>query len=112
MKRIKSFFVALMLTISIIIAVLSNEASAATDDGYCYSCYHRSQKVIYQFKKSTGYPKGRKGYVIDHVCPLACGGKDAIENMQWQTITNAKSKDKWERSPAGCSTFCKPELLR
>ncbi len=38
-----------------------------------------------------------KGYVIDHVKPLACGGADAAENMQWQTIAEGKAKDKWER---------------
>lgn len=37
------------------------------------------------------------GYVIDHVVPLACGGRDAPDNMQWQTVTDAKAKDRWER---------------
>jgi hypothetical protein len=36
------------------------------------------------------------GYVIDHIVPLACGGADAPANMQWQTIAEAKAKDKWE----------------
>jgi hypothetical protein len=40
------------------------------------------------------------GYVIDHNKPLACGGADSPENMQWQTIDDAKEKDKWERK--GC----------
>jgi len=40
------------------------------------------------------------GYVVDHVKPLACGGPDTPENMQWQIATQAKAKDKWERS--GC----------
>jgi hypothetical protein len=38
-----------------------------------------------------------KGYVIDHIKPLACGGADAPENMQWQTVAEGKAKDKWER---------------
>lgn len=37
------------------------------------------------------------GYVIDHVIPLCAGGLDAKSNMQWQTITEAKEKDKEER---------------
>jgi hypothetical protein len=41
-----------------------------------------------------------KGYVIDHVKPLACGGADAPSNMQWQTAAGGKAKDKVER--AGC----------
>jgi hypothetical protein len=50
---------------------------------------------------STGSNSGPcKGYVIDHVKPLACGGADAPENMQWQTAAAAKAKDKVER--VGC----------
>jgi hypothetical protein len=50
--------------------------------------------------KQTGYPHGRKGYVVDHIKPLACGGKDEPSNMQWQTTAAAKVKDKTERK--GC----------
>jgi hypothetical protein len=32
--------------------------------------------------------------------PLACGGPDAVANLQWQTIPAAEAKDKWERN--GC----------
>lgn len=38
--------------------------------------------------------------MIDHVKPLACGGADSANNMQWQTRTEAKAKDGWERQ--GC----------
>ena len=27
--------------------------------------------------------------------PLACGGPDAVSNMQWQTIADARAKDTW-----------------
>jgi len=37
------------------------------------------------------------GYVIDHVVPLACGGADAADNMQWQTVAAAHAKDRRER---------------
>jgi hypothetical protein len=66
----------------------------------------RSSSAKTSFKKmqpcpATGSSKGRcPGYVIDHVLPLACGGADAPENMQWQTTHEAKEKDKWERK--GC----------
>lgn len=43
---------------------------------------------------------GRPGYVIDHIVSLACGGKDAPSNMQWQTIADGQAKDKTER--VGC----------
>ena len=48
--------------------------------------------------KRTGYPKGRKGYVVDHIVPLECGGADVPSNMQWQTVQEAKIKDRTERS--------------
>ncbi len=41
------------------------------------------------------------GFVIDHIKPLACGGADKPENMQWQTVGEAKAKDKWERRQCG-----------
>jgi hypothetical protein len=49
---------------------------------------------------STGKVKvryGCKGYIIDHIDPLACGGEDKAYNMQWQTKEEAKLKDKLER---------------
>src|SRR5918996_535463 len=41
-----------------------------------------------------------KGYVIDRIIPIVCGGAEAPENMQWQTLAEAKEKDRWER--IGC----------
>jgi hypothetical protein len=50
---------------------------------------------------STGKRSGPcAGYVIDHVRPLACGGSDKASNMQWQTKSAAKAKDRTERK--GC----------
>jgi len=60
----------------------------------------RSATARNEFLRQTGYPHGRKGYVVDHVKPLACGGADAPSNMQWQTKAEAKAKDKTER--LGC----------
>src|SRR5260370_41197118 len=60
----------------------------------------RSAAAKNEFLRETGYPHGRKGYVVDHVVPLACGGADAPSNMQWQTKAAAKAKDKTER--VGC----------
>jgi hypothetical protein len=33
--------------------------------------------------------------------PLACGGADAVSNIQWQTIEDAKAKDRWELNACG-----------
>jgi hypothetical protein len=67
----------------------------------------RSQSAKVEFKQvhpcpASGATKGPcKGYVIDHVNPLACGGADRPENMQWQTVADGKAKDKWERKACG-----------
>ena len=51
---------------------------------------------------STGLTSGAcPGYVKDHIMPLVCGGPDAVSNMQWQVIRDAKAKDKWETK--GCA---------
>lgn len=68
---------------------------------------HRSSWARTAFKRmhpcpATGSPHGRcPGYVIDHLIPLACGGLDAPENMQWQTRAEAREKDRWERRGCG-----------
>jgi 5-methylcytosine-specific restriction endonuclease McrA len=50
------------------------------------------------FMKKSGYPKGRKGSVVDHIVPLECGGADVASNMQWETVSEAKIKDRTERN--------------
>ena len=60
----------------------------------------RSDSARRAFMTSSGFPKGRPGWVIDHVVPLACGGADVPSNLQWQTVAAAKAKDKVERK--GC----------
>jgi hypothetical protein len=67
---------------------------------------HRSPEVKHEFQwrhpcPSTGRPTGAcPGYVKDHIVPLACGGPDSVANLQWQTVAEAKAKDKWETK--GC----------
>jgi hypothetical protein len=58
---------------------------------------HRSSSERRKFERLTGYPDGRPGYIIDHVIPLACNGPDDVSNMQWETVSAAKAKDRWER---------------
>jgi hypothetical protein len=64
----------------------------------------RSPAAKYAFEKSNPCPSGGKpgsgcrGYVVDHVRPLECGGADDPSNMQWQTNAAAKAKDKTEHS--------------
>lgn len=69
----------------------------------------RDHRATAEFKRTqpcpaTGKARGAcPGWVIDHVKPLACGGPDHPSNLQWQTTTDAKAKDKWERR--GCRRF-------
>ena len=61
---------------------------------------HRNYKAKVEFKQQHPCPanratKGRcEGYIIDHIIPLACGGADSPENMQWQSQEESKAKDK------------------
>lgn len=67
----------------------------------------RSPAARAEFKRlypcpATGKASGAcPGYVIDHIKALACGGPDEPSNMQWQTVAEAKAKDKWERKECG-----------
>jgi hypothetical protein len=89
----------MVYTISLILlAMLATDGNA--------SC--RSHKPAHAFEVQQGYPHGRKGYVIDHVCALACGGIDDPSNMQYQTYKDGKAKDRWERTDDGCARMCTP----
>ncbi len=76
---------------------------------YCATCprdgegrIKRSRTAIREFQKmhpcpSTGRTSGAcPGYVIDHIVALKRGGADSPRNMQWQTVAEAKAKDKIE----------------
>ena len=64
----------------------------------------RSGEVAAQFQRANPCPSTDKrsgacpGYVKDHIDPLCNGGPDAVINMQWQSIEDAKAKDRWERA--------------
>ncbi len=64
----------------------------------------RSKAQVNHFKRShpcpaTGQPRGPcPGYVVDHIKPLCAGGADRPSNMQWQTVKDAKVKDRAERA--------------
>lgn len=47
---------------------------------------------------ATGRNRGPcPGYVVDHIEPLCADGPDNPGNMQWQTVKEAKEKDRKER---------------
>lgn len=77
----------------------------------------RSSSVLNDFQKihpcpSTGLNKGTcPGWAKDHVIPLACGGCDSIENLQWlknsiKSCAGTECKDRWERK-----INCKPTVI-
>lgn len=62
----------------------------------------RSPAVKAEFQRqhpcpSTGKRTGAcPGWVKDHVVPLCAGGADHPSNMQWQTVAEARTKDREE----------------
>jgi len=91
-----------MQKISIIMSILALTVAAQTEPNA--AC--RSSAVKHKFDVSQGYANGRKGYIVDHLCPISCNGIDDIINMQYQTIIESKAKDKWESTSYGCKKLC------
>jgi hypothetical protein len=87
-----------LIIVAVIAALVSSPLSARE---------YRSREVTREFQRehpcpSTGRTSGAcPGYRKDHVKPLACGGPDAVTNMQWQTIRDARAKDRWELGACG-----------
>lgn len=92
-----------------ILSLLFCSLAFAVNSDYCVTCERdahghikRSLEAKKEFKRlhpcpSTGKPYGKcPGYIIDHIIALKRGGKDEPSNMQWQTVEEAKEKDKWE----------------
>jgi hypothetical protein len=77
--------------------------SPAVSPSVASASEHRSRAVAREFQRehpcpSTGRTTGAcPGYWKDHIVPLGCGGRDAVANLQWQTIADARAKDQWER---------------
>lgn len=101
MKSLLFAFGAAMLMVGIAAARATEEHPPCWGDTSDY----RASATKYHFFKEHPCPAGPdegstkrcRGYVIDHVCPLECCGKDDPANMQWQTIEEGKAKDKWEK---------------
>ena len=96
--------VVLLLTL-----VLGASHPACRSDRDARGHIHRSSSAKRLFKAThlcpgNGGTTGTcPGYVIDHVCPLACCGADAPSNMQWQTRAQARAKDAWELNCSSCA---------
>jgi hypothetical protein len=106
-------FRTIILALATLVFAVPAQARSHTASQPSYSTHHRSTYATgaprdshgkiarsahakHDFMKSTGYPHGRKGYIVDRIVPLKKGGCDCPSNMQWQTKADAKAKDKWE----------------
>jgi hypothetical protein len=64
----------------------------------------RSREITAPFQREHPCPSTGKrwgacpGWVKDHIDPLCNGGPNAVSNMQWQTIADARAKNRWERA--------------
>ena len=76
----------------------SNLKSAAERNASFRTGWKRKESAKKQFMRQTGYPKGRKGYVVDYIVPRSKGGMDHPANMQWLKKADAKAKHKRERA--------------
>ena len=81
--------------------------ASCTDAVYASTC--RNPAVKRAFDKQQGYPHGRKGYIVDHVCALVRGGLDSTANMQYQTVSESHEKDRIENTDFGAAQFCTPD---
>lgn len=85
----------------------------------------RRADVLVAFKRihpcpSTGKSTGAcRGWQLNHVIPLACGGEDAVSNLQWMPVVTKTCwqdwcNDRYERKiyaiGAGTSS-CKNEIV-
>lgn len=83
-----------MCIICTVVLSISSQANAK---------HPRSSAVKADFQRSnpcpsTGQRRGAcPGWVKDHVTPLCAGGADSPDNLQWQSVQEAKIKDREER---------------
>ncbi len=68
----------------------------------CATAADRSKAARADFMRANPCPATGKargpcpGFVVDHLQPLCAGGPDHPANMQWQTVADAKAKDREE----------------
>lgn len=132
----KYFFYAFLLSICVTCLPSGHAAASLADPRFCGEPQRdangdiiRSSKVLADFQKLhpcpvTGLDKGAcPGWAKDHVIPLACGGCDAVLNLQWlpadqKSVAGAHAKDRFERkiyyplTPTPGTDACVKELVQ
>ena len=93
-RRVAIWFVIAAACLLVLASILlSRSANAET---------HRDPHQRALFMKShpcpaNGNTHGRcPGYIVDHIKPLCASGPDRPSNMRWQTVAEAKKKDRLE----------------
>lgn len=121
MKISRWIWIALAWLAFLVLWLLMQRAADARD---CETCLRdkvtgaitRDPKAVRDFKRNVKCPSSVpkcKGYVVDHVVPLACADDiaraegrqtadvqrelDRPANLQWQSKAEAQAKDRWER---------------
>lgn len=85
------------LKIILLLFVCFSVSAESQPKGYRNPAQVRAFKRINPCPATGKIQRSCKGYVVDHIVPLACGGADNPSNMQWQTIADGKAKDQIER---------------
>jgi hypothetical protein len=102
MARSRCYLSFVQTCTGILVLTLVGCAAPCTPTRDVYGRIARSQRVLAAFRKAVPCPSTGKadrhcpGYVIDHVRPLCACGVDAVNNLQWQKIEDAKAKDQQE----------------
>lgn len=90
----------MLRTLAAALAVILALGAASADAKTKRSAHAKAEFKRMQPCPATGKSRGAcPGWVIDHIHPLCKGGADAPGNMQWQTVADAKAKDRWECRP-------------
>lgn len=82
-----------MKAVALMLALLCAHAGATTPRGTEAPRLFRKANACPATKLFTG---PCVGWTMDHMVPLACNGPDTPQNLQWQTVAEAKAKDKIE----------------
>src|SRR4051812_6686608 len=94
-------------------ALIAWALAQTLDSGFAES--YREPRLRAAFMKAhpcpaTSKPSGAcKGYVVAYIKPRCAGGPDRLSNMQWQTIREARMKDRDERKMCAKASY-EPKL--